>query len=57
MNGYPAGSGPYGQEGSRLSPPAPTADGKSILQAYRKDIITGFEKEAPRFNPVCLSRA
>lgn len=51
MNAYATEA--YGQ--SRLSPttPSPTPSGKSLVQGYRKDIITGFEKEHPRFNPVC----
>lgn len=50
MNAYSAEA--YGQ--SRLSPtaPSPTPSGKFIIEGYRKDIVNGFEKEHPRFNPV-----
>jgi hypothetical protein len=26
--------------------------GKALVEGYRKDILTGFEKERPRYNPV-----
>ena len=29
---------------------APT--GKSLVEGYRKDILSGFEKERPQYNPV-----
>jgi hypothetical protein len=32
--------------------PAVTPSGKALVEGYRKDIITGFEKDKPRFNPV-----
>jgi hypothetical protein len=37
---------------ARPPPLAPASQGKALLQAYRKDIMTGFEGEAPRYNPV-----
>jgi hypothetical protein len=27
-------------------------NGKTLLEGYRKDIITNFEEERPRYNPV-----
>ncbi|KAF5006115.1 hypothetical protein FDECE_7487 [Fusarium decemcellulare] len=52
MNAYATEGGPYGYGSSRLSPPAPSPSGKTLVEGYRKDILTGFEKEHPRFNPM-----
>ncbi|KAM5351939.1 hypothetical protein ACJ41O_004662 [Fusarium nematophilum] len=52
MNAYATEGGPYGYAPSRLSPPAPSPSGKTLVEGYRKDILTGFEKEHPRFNPM-----
>ncbi|KAI5466940.1 Up-regulated during septation-domain-containing protein [Mariannaea sp. PMI_226] len=52
MNVYAADAAPYDYAGSRLSPPAPGPNGKTLIEGYRKDIITGFEREHPRFNPM-----
>ncbi|KAI9158502.1 DSC E3 ubiquitin ligase complex subunit 2 [Paramyrothecium foliicola] len=37
-------------------PPAPASQGKALLEAYRMDIMNGFEGEAPRFNPLNTDR-
>jgi hypothetical protein len=55
MNAYAPEGSPYGYGPSRLSPPAPSPSGKTLVEGYRKDILTGFEKEHPRYNPVCDS--
>ncbi|EEU45864.1 uncharacterized protein NECHADRAFT_59892 [Fusarium vanettenii 77-13-4] len=54
MNAYApeAPRSPYGYGPSRLSPPAPSPSGKTLVEGYRKDILTGFEKEHPRYNPM-----
>ncbi|KAJ4316411.1 hypothetical protein N0V84_007848 [Fusarium piperis] len=52
MNAYAPEGSPYGYGPSRLSPPAPSPSGKTLVEGYRKDIITGFEKEHPRYNPM-----
>ncbi|KAK7417126.1 hypothetical protein QQX98_004729 [Neonectria punicea] len=53
MNGYATNdAGPYDYAGSRLSPPAPSPNGKTLVEGYRKDILTGFEQDPPRFNPM-----
>jgi hypothetical protein len=53
--------GAVGQRGDafagpgRLPPPGQplvTPTGKALVEGYRQDIISGFEKEKPRFNPV-----
>ncbi|KAM0427026.1 hypothetical protein ACHAPT_007924 [Fusarium lateritium] len=52
MNAYATEGSPYGYGPSRLSPPAPSPSGKTLVEGYRKDILTGFEKEHPRYNPM-----
>ncbi|KAM6536795.1 hypothetical protein FALCPG4_002779 [Fusarium falciforme] len=52
MNAYAPEGSPYGYGPSRLSPPAPSPSGKTLVEGYRKDILTGFEKEHPRYNPM-----
>ncbi|RSL97376.1 hypothetical protein CEP52_010962 [Fusarium oligoseptatum] len=53
MNAYAPPGSPYGYgPSSRLSPPAPSPSGKTLVEGYRKDIIIGFEKEHPRYNPM-----
>ncbi|KAH7155011.1 Up-regulated during septation-domain-containing protein [Dactylonectria estremocensis] len=53
MNGYAtADTGPYDYADSRLSPSAPSPNGKTLVEGYRKDILTGFEQDPPRFNPM-----
>lgn len=53
--------GAVGQRGDafpgpgRLPPPGQplvTPSGKALVEGYRQDIISGFEKEKPLFNPV-----
>ncbi|KAF5018259.1 hypothetical protein F66182_9762 [Fusarium sp. NRRL 66182] len=44
--------GPYGYGSSRMSPPAPSPRGRTFVEGYRSDIITGFEKEHPLHNPM-----
>lgn len=45
----------------RMPPPAVqplvSPPGKVLVEGYRKDIITGFEKGKPRHNAVCASPA
>lgn len=56
MNVYAtADAGPYDYADPRLSPTAPSPNGKTLVEGYRKDILTGFEQDPPRFNPVCPS--
>ncbi|CAM1503928.1 Fc.00g015190.m01.CDS01 [Cosmosporella sp. VM-42] len=50
MNVY-AETNSYGYGGPRQSPPAPSPNGKTLVQGYRNDIITGFQKDPPRYNP------
>ncbi|KAF7543189.1 hypothetical protein G7Z17_g10944 [Cylindrodendrum hubeiense] len=45
-------AGPYDYADSRLSPSAPSPNGKTLVEGYRKDILTGFEQDPPRFNPM-----
>ncbi|KAH7157037.1 Up-regulated during septation-domain-containing protein [Dactylonectria macrodidyma] len=53
MNVYAtADADPYDYADSRLSPSAPSPNGKTLVEGYRKDILTGFEQDAPRFNPM-----
>jgi hypothetical protein len=33
-------------------PPVVTPTGKALVEGYRKDILNGFEREKPRYNPV-----
>ncbi|KAF4984667.1 hypothetical protein FZEAL_183 [Fusarium zealandicum] len=57
MNEYATEGGPYGYDSSnRLSPPAPSPSGKTLVEGYRKDILDGFEKEHPRYNPMNTDR-
>lgn len=35
-----------------MQPPAVTPSGKALMEGYRKDILNGFEKERPAYNPV-----
>jgi hypothetical protein len=55
MDGYGYGGGNMASSGPSMLPPplAPGSQGKVLLEAYRKDIMNGFEADAPRFNPVC----
>lgn len=55
------GSGPSsayasggGQNYARMGPASPTA--RTVLEGYRNEIMTGFEKEKPRYNPANTSR-
>ncbi|KAF7550813.1 hypothetical protein G7046_g7900 [Stylonectria norvegica] len=52
MNSYATEQNAYDYGGSRLSPPAPSPSGKTLVEGYRKDIMIGFEKDPPRFNPL-----
>ncbi len=53
--GYGGGGGGY--ETGRLSPAqAVMPSGRAMMEGYRKDIVNGFEKEKPRYNPVRLSQ-
>ena len=48
----------YGSNAGRGSPPQGSPPsivripGKTLVEGYRKDILNGFEKENPRYNPV-----
>ncbi|EAQ86921.1 hypothetical protein CHGG_08174 [Chaetomium globosum CBS 148.51] len=65
--GGPAGGG-LGQRSSGNSfgspgrvplpgmPPVVTPTGKALVEGYRKDILNGFEREKPRYNPSNESR-
>jgi hypothetical protein len=59
MNGYNnLGRNPYGAEAERQSPPRTNGPNRRLLvEGYRKGIMNNFEKEAPRYNPVCPSRS
>jgi len=48
------GFGPAGKMPPGAPPigPGPGPNGKTLVEGYRKDIIVGFEKEKPRYNPV-----
>ncbi|RDW65026.1 hypothetical protein BP6252_10677 [Coleophoma cylindrospora] len=46
-NGYGSGSGGGGMMGTA---------GRTVLEGYRDDIMNGFEKESPRYNPANVSR-
>lgn len=50
QNGYGSGGGMSNGRSGPMSP-----DGRTILEGYRNDIITGFEGEKPRYNPVSFS--
>jgi len=54
MNGVGTRRGGYGlYDEGRLSPAQAAAPGgRAVVEGYRKDIITGFERDKPRFNPV-----
>ncbi|KPM34933.1 hypothetical protein AK830_g11633 [Neonectria ditissima] len=53
MSGYATNdAGPYDYVDRRLSPPALSPNGKTLVEGYRKDILTGFEQDPPRFNPM-----
>lgn len=52
MNAYPMDNDPYGYGGSSMSPPVPSPNGKKLVAGYRKDILSGFERDPPPFNPV-----
>ncbi len=57
MNGAGTRKG-YGYEPERLPPAlAVGPSGRAMVEGYRKDILNGFEKEQPRYNPVRCSRA
>jgi hypothetical protein len=55
MNGV-GGRKAFGYDGgTRLGPgrdPAPAA--RNLADGYRKDILSGFESDKPRYNPVSL---
>lgn len=53
MLGYSNTRDSMSQYGDSLS--TPSGYGKAAMEGYRKDILNGFEKEAPRLNPVCRS--
>ena len=55
MNGAATREG-YGYNAGRLSPPTDSLiPGKTLVEGYRKDIVNGFEKEKPRYNPVRIA--
>lgn len=65
-NGYNGGQNGYRNDNQRereygSSPPMPSRkalpdpSGRTVLEGYRQDIMTGFEEEKPRYNPVSLS--
>lgn len=55
MNGFRQDRNLYGAEPRRPSPPrAPGPSGKVLVEGYRKDVVSNFEREPPRYNPVRL---
>ncbi|KAK0386465.1 hypothetical protein NLU13_6301 [Sarocladium strictum] len=50
MLGYSNTRDSMSQYGDSLS--TPSGYGKAAMEGYRKDILNGFEKEAPRLNPL-----
>jgi hypothetical protein len=54
MNGYAQGNERRDNGSRDLRGQAPEASGRTILEGYRQDILTGFEPEKPRYNPVSL---
>lgn len=56
-NRYPNdGSREYGSSPTMAARrPLPDINGKTVLEGYRQEILTGFEEEKPRYNPVSLS--
>lgn len=52
MNIYATRTNSYEYGGPRMSP-TPSPNGKTLVEGYRNDIMTGFQKDPPRFNPVC----
>ena len=58
MNGFGNRGGPNGFQASRppmLRPDNPGMNGKVLVDGYRKDMLNGFSRENPRFNPVSLA--
>jgi hypothetical protein len=49
MLGYSNSHDSMSQYGERLSTPG---YGKAAMEGYHKDILNGFEQDAPRLNPV-----
>lgn len=56
MNAYATENDPYDFGGSGMSPSAPSPRGKRLVEGYRKDILSGFEKDPPLFNPVRVTK-
>jgi hypothetical protein len=46
------GFGPAGKLPPSAAPMGPGPNGKALVDGYQKDIMAGFEKEKPRYNPV-----
>ena len=55
MNLYATSPEPYLAHGFPRPPTtSPTPSGRTVVEGYRNDILTGFQKDPPRFNPVGL---
>ncbi len=48
--------GPGTAPGPGLGPGAIGPNGRAMVEGYRKDILNGFEKDKPRYNPVRAPR-
>jgi len=44
----------YGYEPGRLPPPEAAPSGRAMVEGYRKEIVGGFDRDKPRYNPVGL---
>ncbi|KAF5658360.1 myosin-II heavy chain [Fusarium heterosporum] len=52
MTTYAREGSPYGYDSNAMSPPALSPRGKTLVEGYRGDIMTGFEKEHALHNPM-----
>ncbi|KAM0343703.1 hypothetical protein ACHAPU_008294 [Fusarium lateritium] len=52
MTTYTREGSPYGYDSNTMSPPALSPRGKTLVEGYRGDILTGFEKEHALHNPM-----
>lgn len=55
MNGYASpGGNLYDDYGDSRLPPADHPSGRAAVGAFKKDMLTGLDKDAPRFGQVSL---
>ncbi|KAM0192015.1 hypothetical protein ACHAPA_003098 [Fusarium lateritium] len=56
MSAYAREGSPYGYDSNRMSPPALSPRGKTLVEGYRSDIMNNFEKDHALYNPMNPNR-